>query len=375
MKIADSTVNMYSAHSSIEQHQRAESLTLWRSGRETREDLEKGERSSFFKVAARSFERASRVSLSFAALRSQPVKTVVPKIAEKDEKMTDLTLQILEKLFENITGRKMHIMKMEDIFDGVASDVVGLNDQTGLSADSSVQSAAKPESGNFSEGEGGWGLAYDYYESHYEYESTSFASGGKILTEDGQAIDFDVELNMSREFYTEQSLNLRMGEALKDPLVINFNGTAAELTQNKFAFDIDMDGRKEQISFVKNNSGFLALDKNGDNIINDGSELFGPTTGKGFEELALYDLDGNGWIDENDDIFNKLRIWMKDENGEDRLMALGEKGIGAIYLGHVDSPFALKDEENNLLGQVASCGVFLHEDGRSGTVQQIDLAV
>jgi len=217
------------------------------------------------------------------------------------------------------------------------------------------------------------GFAYDYYESHYEYESTSFSSSGKILTEDGREIDFSVNLNMSREFFSEESMSVRAGDALKDPLVINFSGKAAELSQDTFSFDIDNDGHENQISFLKPGSGFLALDKNGDNTINNGSELFGPQSGNGFQDLAAYDLDGNNWIDENDAIFDKLRIWTKDAEGNDVLFALGEKGIGAIYLDSAATLFSMKDSENNLQGQVQSTGLFLGENGGVGTVQQIDL--
>ena len=42
-----------------------------------------------------------------------------------------------------------------------------------------------------------------------------------------------------------------------------------------------------------NGSGYLALDKNGDGTINDGSELFGTRNGDGFADLAQYDEDGN----------------------------------------------------------------------------------
>ncbi len=41
------------------------------------------------------------------------------------------------------------------------------------------------------------------------------------------------------------------------------------------------------------------------NKINDGSELFGTSSGDGFKDLATYDEDENGWIDENDSIFSK----------------------------------------------------------------------
>ena len=41
-----------------------------------------------------------------------------------------------------------------------------------------------------------------------------------------------------------------------------------------------------------------ALDINEDGKINDGKELFGTASGNGFGDLAAYDQDNNGWIDE-----------------------------------------------------------------------------
>lgn len=160
-----------------------------------------------------------------------------------------------------------------------------------------------------------------------------------------------------------------------DPLVINFDGTAAELTQTKFSFDLDSDGTQESISFAGPGAGFLTLDLNQDGIINSGAELFGPASGNGFVELAGYDQDSNGWIDENDAIYQKLRIWTKDADGNNQLFALGKKGIGAIYLGNAPTQFAIKDAANNLQGQVKSTGLFIRENGTAGTVQQVDLAV
>ncbi|HHW61210.1 MAG TPA: hypothetical protein GX404_04825, partial [Syntrophomonadaceae bacterium] len=56
-----------------------------------------------------------------------------------------------------------------------------------------------------------------------------------------------------------------------------------------------------------------------------------------------------------------------------QLFALGQKGIGAIYLGSSATPFALKDVANHSHGQVQRTGLFLREDGTPGIVQQIDL--
>jgi hypothetical protein len=54
---------------------------------------------------------------------------------------------------------------------------------------------------------------------------------------------------------------------------------------------------------------------------------------------------------------------------------LGKRGVGAIYLGHVATPFDLKDDNNQLLGQVRSSGLYLDEEGKTGTVQQVDLVI
>ena len=122
-------------------------------------------------------------------------------------------------------------------------------------------------------------------------------------------------------------------------------------------------------------SGFLALDRNNNGFVDDGSELFGPQSGNGFDELAAYDEDRNGWIDENDEIFDKLRIWTLDEEGNKTLLALGQVGVGAIYLGNIRSEYGLKTMGNDSLGQIRSTGVFLKENGEVGTIQHVDLAI
>jgi hypothetical protein len=93
---------------------------------------------------------------------------------------------------------------------------------------------------------------------------------------------------MSRTYHEETNVSLRLGDAARktDPLVLNFAGTAAQLTDQRFSFDLNADGSDEQINFVTPGSGFLVFDRNQDGKVNNGSELFGPTTGDGFQELA-----------------------------------------------------------------------------------------
>lgn len=222
----------------------------------------------------------------------------------------------------------------------------------------------------------GWGMIYEAHESYQESERLRVAVQGQIHTADGAEINFEVQLTMARSFATEEWVRIRAGDAkAKDPLVINFDGQAAELTETRFAFDLDADGQTEMIPFLRSGSGYLALDRTGDGKVNDGSELFGPASGNGFAELHPYDSDGNGWLDENDPVFASLRIWTVDADGNDQLYALGQKGIGAIYLGAVAGEFTVKDAGNQALAQNQRVGVFLKEDGKAGTVQQLDIVV
>ena len=161
-----------------------------------------------------------------------------------------------------------------------------------------------------------------------------------------------------------------------DPLMINLDTNVGHVSDQKFFFDLDADGKNEEISFAGKGSGFLALDKNGDGKINDGSELFGTKSGDGFKDLATYDEDGNGWIDENDSIFSKLKVWTKDENGQDRLVDLKKADVGAIYLKNADTQYSLKDNQHNLNAEIKKTGIYLKEStGEVGTINHVDLAV
>jgi len=219
-------------------------------------------------------------------------------------------------------------------------------------------------------------VSFKVHQEYVEQETMSFVAQGKVTTADGKTISLDLQLNMSRSFAYSSSIEFQAGQTNRiDPLTINLDVSSATLTQRKFVFDLDCDGTPDQISFLAPGSGFLALDKNGDGIINDGSELFGTQSGDGFADLALYDSDHNGWIDENDPIFHQLRIWTKNEKGEDVLFALGEKGVGALYLGNVATNFSLKDAGNQAHGEIRKTGIYLREDGTAGTLQHVDLVV
>ncbi len=270
-------------------------------------------------------------------------------------------LLLIKKLIEALTGHEVRFQTAADI-------------EMAPRESSAVPYAAQNASPQGQE-RAGWGVRYDYSESHTETENTSFQAAGIVKTADGKEIQFTFDVQMARSFSSSTSVSLRAGDALLDPLVINFNGPAAMLTDQKFSFDLNADGSDETMPFVQGGSGILAFDRNGDGRVNNGSELFGPLTGNGFAELSKYDADGNGWIDEQDGEYKRLSIWTKAADGRDILRGLKAGGVGAIFTGYADTSFALKDDANNLRGQIRRTGLYLNETGKAGSIQQLDVAV
>jgi len=356
MIIKSSAIQLNSQHQSLKHTERSESLRFWR----TEEAPTNRANANRRDVAA------DKLSLSNAAKPAQTAQTEPQEIdlEEALDAPQSLKLMIIRNMVKAITGHDFKLMSPSEL---TSKKDKGIGTAT-------IDMPAEPPGQR--PPSAGFGLVYEQRTLHQESEKTSFSATGQIKTADGKTIDFSLQLNMSRQFRLETSLTITAGDPEKiDPLVINFNGNAAELSETRFEFDLDADGTPEQIAMLKPGSGFLAWDKNNDGVINDGSELFGPTTGKGFAELAQHDSDGNGFIDEADPIYSQLRIWQRHEDGSEQLMALGDKNIGAIYLGHVSTPFQLRGADNQSLGEITDTSIYLTEDGKVGTIQQIDFSV
>ena len=210
-----------------------------------------------------------------------------------------------------------------------------------------------------------------------ETETTSFTSKGSVVTADGRSIDFNISMEMSRSFTeTSKLLSSDTQYILTDPLIVQLDNVPDTISDQKWFFDIDGDGTAEEISQLTKGNAFLALDANGNGKIDDGNELFGTKSGNGFKDLAAYDEDGNGWIDENDSIYSKLKIWVKDASGNDKLMDLRQADIGAIYLGSANTEFSHKTlDTNETQAVVRQTGFYLRESSSAaGIMQQIDFA-
>jgi hypothetical protein len=379
MKIESSNVAMASQSSYKEATRSVESLRSW--------DAQGNSKTTT--ITNSSAKGMDTLEIS-AQARDLQLNTLTPILTvPSDDETSALSskeeqqLTLLTRMIEALTGKKIKFVmpKRATLEDPKMDQAI----KNAYATQGSLQAAAagwakglagaQPRS-SASNASGG-GFEYNHSITHYESQSTSFQAQASVTTSDGRQINVDLQLNLSREFMSQSNLNVQGGNQPQqvDPLVINYDAGSASVTAEKYAFDIDANGTMDQISFVGPGSGFLALDLNGDGAINDGSELFGPQSGNGFNDLAKYDSDGNNWIDENDAIYNKLQIWSKDASGKDVLMALGQKGVGAIYLGNVSTSFALKGADNQTNGQLQRTGIYLNENGSAGTIQHIDLTI
>ena len=151
------------------------------------------------------------------------------------------------------------------------------------------------------------------------------------------------------------------------PIVLDLNGDGVQtlaLADSGVWFDLNNNGFAERSGWVSSEDGLLAIDLNGNGIIDNGAELFGNHTlladgtraANGFEALKQYDADSNGIIDSADAVFSSLRIWQdKNSNGstdEGELLTMAQAGIAALNLGYTDS--SLKDAQGNAHRQQGS---------------------
>ncbi|WP_267523106.1 calcium-binding protein [Campylobacter sp. MG1] len=160
-----------------------------------------------------------------------------------------------------------------------------------------------------------------------------------------------------------------------DPLVLDLNGDFKISTlnlNNGVFFDHNNDNIAFKSSWISKDDGLLVLDKNNNNLIDNGNELFGNFTEissnsyalNGFEALKLLDSNKDGVIDINDKEFNNLKVWQDlNEDGItqiNELKSLKDLNITSINLNYKDTNQKL--DSDNTITQTAT---FIKDDKES----------
>lgn len=376
MRIAQAVQQFQVQHQAFQSSQKSSRLEAW-----------VGDRRPTSPAAARGDgdNPSARVRLSPAALalqrpnaaRQAPTPMAAPKSLSTSSATTATNKAEASDGQASLTPQLSMIKDLMERLTGVAIKVYAAEVQASSSSvQVQSQSAAVGAAAN-GRASAGFGLLYEESTVRQEYERLDFQMQGQIQTTDGRTIDFQLDLTMERMYREETSTRIALGDAAVpvDPLVLQFDGPASALQNQRFAFDLQGDGQADNVPLLSQGWGYLALDKNANGRIDNGLELFGPRTDNGFAELAMLDDDGNGWIDEADAAFEDLRIWRPSADGGGSLQSLQAEGIGALGLANAASPFTLRSDGNGTLGALRATGAYLREDGRAGALQQLDLAV
>ncbi|MDC5254477.1 calcium-binding protein [Acinetobacter baumannii] len=188
------------------------------------------------------------------------------------------------------------------------------------------------------------------------------------------------------EFLDQFDLNDVMGlyeqaEHVASPLILDLNkdgvvGTGA-LSENIY-FDHDGSGFKEKTGWVSPQDGLLVLDKNNNTDIEIGNELFGNQTSlnngqlakNGFEALADYDLNNDGVIDAEDEIYQQLQVW-QDINQNAHVDQGELTGLQTIGIQQIDLAYTSAKDIDDNGNHHKQQGQFIWADGTVGKIDDV----
>ena len=156
------------------------------------------------------------------------------------------------------------------------------------------------------------------------------------------------------------------------PVVLDLDGDGAEFlsTAAGVTFDYAGDGTSQSTAWVGSDDGLLAFDRNGDGIVNDGSEIvFG---GNGLTDLqalaANYDSNRDGQLTSADDNFALFGVWQDaNSNGvtdAGEFRSLSDAGIVKIGLVSDGVSYSAAGGDVSVAGQ----STYTKADGSTGIV-------
>ncbi len=195
----------------------------------------------------------------------------------------------------------------------------------------------------------------------YGFHTTATAIPGLYLTgssfSEAEIVDRSIIIRREEECDGQWDEEFQRCIWMNCPLIINMDRRGYHLTSaaEGVLFDLDVNGGLERVAWTGADSedAFLALDRNGNGRIDDGSELFGnhtpaylngpeATSANGFEALRFTQTASYGYgtqddvIDARDPVWSKLLLWTdRNHNGisePEELTRVADSAIAGISL-------------------------------------------
>ena len=226
-----------------------------------------------------------------------------------------------------------------------------------------------------------WGLSQRYGVSEDElielnpWLSDRFSEDGNFaLIRPGEQVLLPGGSSEMAQKIREPFTEAQSAEVPRDPLLIDLDGDGIETTsvENGVYFDQENDGFAEVSAWVSSDDGVLAIDKNNNGTIDNGSELFGDSYVKsdgtiatsGFDALSDLDSNGDGQINSSDTSFDAIKIL----KGDGTLLSLSDAGISSISLTAKKS--VITDSNGN---RQLTTGTYTKTDGSTGKISDYEL--
>jgi hypothetical protein len=202
---------------------------------------------------------------------------------------------------------------------------------------------------------------YRFYDQENRYIGTGLTSPEASKQREGDET-FSVTLTKAEDANIQAAAS-KIDVSIKDtskinyisPIALDLNGDGIQTVSVDAGvkFDILNSGIAVQTGWISGSDGFLAIDRNGNGLIDNRSELFGGTVGEGFGTLASFDSNNDGVVDVTDEFFTSLGVW-RDANvngvtdtGE--FTSLADAGIATLNTAY-SSNFTT-DAQGNILGE------------------------
>lgn len=136
---------------------------------------------------------------------------------------------------------------------------------------------------------------------------------------------FGIYLDEEEDDPTPPPYNPSNSKRWIDPLALDLNGdgkiSTISSSQSSAYFDFNGDTISERTGWISED-GFLALDNNGNGIVDGLSELFGNASLDGFDDLRRLDVNNDGLINAQDTSYAQLLVWQ--DGNADGISQVGE---------------------------------------------------